>query len=125
LSTLDSSGEYYELLAHGRTPLDYPAGEVIFSQGDPADGMYLVREGAVAIRDGNRVVETVAAPGLFGEMALIENEPRSLTAVADTNVSLVAIPVRHFWVLVHETPYFARLVMAVMAHRLRERGGTT
>lgn len=84
--------------------------------------MYLVRAGSVALKQGDRVVETVAAPGLFGEMALIEDEPRSLSAIAETDVSLVEIPVQHFWVLVHETPYFARLVMRVMSQRLRQRG---
>lgn len=58
-------------------------------------------------------------------MALIEHEPRSLTAVAATDVVLVEIAARHFWVLVHETLYFAQLVMSVMAQRLRGRGGTT
>jgi hypothetical protein len=33
--------------------------------------------------------------------------------------------VRQFWVLVHETPYFAQLVMSVMADRLRRAGGST
>jgi CRP-like cAMP-binding protein len=87
--------------------------------------MYVVREGAVALKDREHVVETVAAPGLFGEMALIEHEPRALAAVAATDVLLVEIPVRHFWVLVHETPFFAQLVMSVMAERLRRQRGST
>jgi CRP-like cAMP-binding protein len=87
--------------------------------------MYIVRGGEVALKDGNRIVEQVAAPGLFGEMALIENEPRSLTAAAEADTELVEIPARHFWVLVHETPHFAQLVMSVMARRLREAGGST
>jgi CRP-like cAMP-binding protein len=117
--------EYYELLANGRAPQNFANGEVIFRQGDPGDSMYLVREGAVDLNDDDRVVETVAAPGLFGEMALLESEPRSLTAVAATDLAVIEIPARHFWVLVHETPYFAQLVMRVMARRLRERGATT
>jgi CRP-like cAMP-binding protein len=114
--------EYYELLAHRRTVRTLTAGEVIFRQGDQADGIYVVREGSVGLKEGDRLIETVAAPGLFGEMALIEDEPRSLLAFAETDVSLIEIPTRHFWVLVHETPYFARLVMRVMSERLRRRG---
>lgn len=114
--------EYYELLAHGRDSRRIAAGEVIFSQGDRADGMYVVREGSVALTEGDRVLETVAAPGLFGEMALIEDEPRSLSARAETEVVVVEIPTRHFWVLVHDTPYFAQLVMRVMSQRMRRRG---
>ena len=114
--------EYYELLAHGRDSRRIAAGEVIFAQGDRADGMYVVREGSVALTEGDRVLETVAAPGLFGEMALIEDEPRSLSARAETEVVVVEIPTRHFWVLVHDTPYFAQLVMRVMSQRMRRRG---
>jgi CRP-like cAMP-binding protein len=78
-----------------------------------------VHAGSVDLKHGDHVVETVQAPGLFGEMALIENTPRALTAVAATEAQLVELPARHFWVLVTETPYFAQLVMRVMARRLR------
>jgi CRP/FNR family transcriptional regulator, cyclic AMP receptor protein len=117
--------EYYELLARGRPPRSFRAGEVIFHQGDDADCMYLVREGSVALKNGEQLVAKVPAPALFGEMALIDSQPRSLTAVADTDAELVAVPVRQFWILVHETPYFAHLVMSVMAERLRRAGRTT
>jgi CRP-like cAMP-binding protein len=121
----ESSEQYYELLTEGRMPQRFAAGDVIFERGAPGDGMYVVRDGSVELRAGDRALETVTAPGLFGEMALIDNEPRSLTAVAATDAVLVEIPVRHFWVLVHETPYFAQLVMSVMARRLRQTGRTT
>jgi CRP-like cAMP-binding protein len=117
--------EYYELLARGRPPSSFSAGEVIFHQGDDADCMYVVREGSVALKDGEQLVTTISAPSLFGEMALIDSKPRSLTAVAETDVALVGVPVRQFWILVDETPYFAHLVMSVMAERLRRPGGAT
>jgi CRP-like cAMP-binding protein len=44
-----------------------------------------------------------------------------LTAVAATDAAVIEIPARHFWVLVHDTPYFAQLVMRVMAQRLRRQ----
>lgn len=121
-----TSGEdYYELLAHGRTPRTFHAGELIFERGDEGECVYIVRDGSVDLKEADRLIETVTAPGLFGEMALIEHEPRSLTAVAATDAALIEIPVRHFWVLVHETPYFAQLVMRVMARRLRRNSGST
>jgi CRP/FNR family transcriptional regulator, cyclic AMP receptor protein len=125
VSTYGASEEYYELLAHGQAPRNISSGEVIFHRGEPGDCVYLVRNGSVALQDGDRLVENVVAPGMFGEMALIQDKPRSLTAVAATDVVLVEIPSRHFWMLVHETPHFAQLVMAVMAERLRRAGGTT
>lgn len=116
--------EYYELLAHGRTPTSFTAGEVIFEKGDAADCMYVVRKGSIALRDGEELVATISAPNLVGEMALIDSQPRSLTGVAETDVELVGVPVRQFWILVHETPYFAHLVMSIMAGRLRRTGET-
>jgi CRP/FNR family transcriptional regulator, cyclic AMP receptor protein len=114
-----STHHYYDLLAHGRTPRSFATGELIFEQGDPGESLFVVREGSVELKNGDRVVETVVAPGLFGEMALIEDEPRALTAVGASDGHVIEIPARHFWVLVHDTPYFAQLVMGVMAQRLR------
>ena len=119
------SDELYSLLARAGEPLSVSAGEMIFEKGDRGDKMYVVSDGTVALKNGEEVVETATGPGLFGEMALIDDEPRALSAVADTDVEMTEIPARHFWVLVHETPYFAQLVMSVMAGRLRRAGGTT
>jgi CRP/FNR family cyclic AMP-dependent transcriptional regulator len=116
---------YFELLVSGRPLQSVTAGEVLFRQGDPGEAMYVVREGTIALRDGERDVSTVEAPGLLGEMALVDDEPRTLTAVAASDAVVVEIPMRHFWVLVHDTPYFAQMVMRVMARRLRARDGLT
>ncbi len=120
-----SRDQLYALLARAGDPVSVSAGEVIFEKGERGDKMYVVRDGSVALKNGDQVVDTEVAPGLFGEMALIDDEPRSLSAVADTDVELVEITARHFWVLVQETPSFAHLVMSVMAGRLRGAGSTT
>ncbi len=116
---------YYDLLVSGRPLQSLKAGEVLFRQGDPGEAMYVVREGTITLRDGEREVSAVEAPGLLGEMALVDDEPRTLTAVAAGDAAVVEIPMRHFWVLVHDTPYFAQMVMRAMARRLRARDGLT
>ena len=83
--------------------------------------MYVVSDGSVTLSIGDQVVETVGPGGLFGEMAVIDREPRSATAVAESDVTLVSIDKRRFWFLVQETPYFAEIVMRVMAQRLRRQ----
>lgn len=125
MSTIRNPDELYGLLARVGEPRRFSPGETIFEKGERGDRMYVVREGSVALKDGDRVVDTVGTPGLFGELALIESAPRALTAEADTEVELVDIGARQFWVLVHETPGFAHLVMSVMARRLRGAGSTT
>jgi CRP-like cAMP-binding protein len=125
MSTVRTDDELYTLLMRAGDAASYSNGDVIFEEGDRANGIYIVGRGSVELRDGDTVVDTVTAPGLFGEMALIENEPRSLTAVAASEAELFEISTRQFWVLVHETPYFSQLVMSVMSRRLRRKGTTT
>jgi len=115
----DVQDRYIGLLQRSGESEEFAAGSTVFAQGDDADKMFVVVSGSVTLSIDGRVVETVGAGGIFGEMAVIEREPRSGTAVADTDVTLVGIDKRRFWFLVQETPYFAEIVMRVMAARLR------
>jgi CRP/FNR family transcriptional regulator, cyclic AMP receptor protein len=124
MSAIDSQDALYELLARAGDRRQVPAGTVIFEQGEHANSMFVLVSGTVGLRRGDEVVHSLQAPALFGEMALIDLAPRSLTAVAQDDVEVVEIPARHFWVLVQETPRFAQLVMSVMADRLRQLSNT-
>jgi CRP/FNR family cyclic AMP-dependent transcriptional regulator len=97
----------------------FKAGSVIFREGDEARELFVVKSGQVRIQIGNRTVTELGADSIFGEMALIDNEPRSATAVAVTDVELVAVSEKQFLFLVSQTPYFALKVMRVLAQRLR------
>ena len=119
MTETDLQDRYLTLLQRSGDTEEYAAGDTVFSRGEPADRMYVVSSGSVNLSIGDRYLETVGPGGLFGEMAVIEREPRSGTAVAETDTTLVAIDKRRFWFLVQETPYFAEIVMRVMAARLR------
>jgi len=108
-----------DLLRRGGTTLSYRTGETVFDAGDEGDCIYVVASGTVALNQGDRKLESVGPSGIFGELALIDREPRSAAAVAETDCELVAIDKRRFWFLVQETPYFAEIVMRTMADRLR------
>ena len=95
------------------------AGGVIFREGEDADELFVIKSGYVRIQIGNRVVADLAADTIFGEMALIDDEPRSATALAITDVELVPVSEKQFLFLVSQTPYFALKVMRVLAQRLR------
>lgn len=94
-------------------------GEVIFEQGDPGDVMYLIKSGTVALMKGDTLLESVEANGVFGEMALVDSEPRSARAVASSDCHLIPVDPKWFYFMVEQTPFFARHVMKVMADRLR------
>jgi CRP-like cAMP-binding protein len=102
----------------------FKAGSVIFREGDEARELFVVKSGQVRIQIGNRTVTELGADSIFGEMALIDNEPRSATAVAVTDVELVAVSEKQFLFLVSQTPYFALKVMRVLAQRLRATNKT-
>jgi CRP-like cAMP-binding protein len=81
--------------------------------------MYVVKSGEVELKVGERVVETVGPNGFFGEMALIEKDPRTATAVALSDCTLVPINQRRFEFMTHEVPLFAISVMRGLSRRLR------
>jgi CRP-like cAMP-binding protein len=110
----------FRLLAGAGVPArDFKAGDVIFRQGDPAQELFIIQSGEVEIRLGNRVLETLPQFSIFGEMALIDNAPRSATAIAASDVKLVSVSEKQFLFLISNTPYFALNVMRTMAQRLR------
>jgi CRP-like cAMP-binding protein len=95
------------------------AGGIIFREGEEADELFVIKSGYVRIQIGNRTMADLSANSIFGEMALIDNEPRSATAVAVTDVELIPVSEKKFLFLVSQTPYFALKVMRVLAQRLR------
>lgn len=99
--------------------LSFTPGQTIFLEGARGDDMYIVVEGQVNIVADSQIVETVEPGGIFGEMALIDNRPRSAAAIARTDCLLTPIGREHFLMLIKSTPLFAIQVMRVMADRLR------
>lgn len=96
------------------------AGEVLFEVGDEGHEMFGVISGLIELRRGTHVVQRVGADGTFGELAIVDAEPRALSAVA-IEPSEVAVIGRHdFLFLVHETPTFALDVMRSMSHLIRD-----
>jgi len=95
------------------------AGETLFKQGENGDKMYIVQEGEIDLYLLDMTIETVGPGGILGELALIDNRPRTATAIARTECKVVEIDSDRFTFLVQETPFFALDVMTVMADRLR------
>jgi CRP/FNR family cyclic AMP-dependent transcriptional regulator len=100
---------------------EFAPGTTVFEQGAPGDVMYVVLDGELELRAGDTVLE-VAVPGeIVGEMALIDAQPRSATAVARSHCRLAVVGEKRFLFLVQQTPFFALHVMGILADRLRQR----
>jgi CRP/FNR family transcriptional regulator, cyclic AMP receptor protein len=115
----DTNIDFGILTGAGAPVRSFKAGEVIFKEGDPAEELFIVKSGSVEIHLGNRLLDTLPERSIFGEMALIDRSPRSATAVAATETTLVPVGEKQFLFLVSRTPHFALNVMRVLAQRLR------
>ena len=98
----------------------FAPGEAVFSEGDDGNEMFGVLSGEVELRRGDTVLTKVGVDGTFGEMAIVERSPRSLTAVAVEPTEVAVIDRHRFLFLVHETPMFAIEVMRALAARIHE-----
>jgi CRP/FNR family transcriptional regulator, cyclic AMP receptor protein len=107
------------LMELDEAPLKLEPGKVIFAAGDPGREMFIVRTGSVELRIGDTLVETVGQGGIFGELALVDPAPRSATAIAGPDCTLVLVDEVSFVDLVRRVPGLALEMMRVMARRLR------
>lgn len=116
---MDEDNPFPNIFRH-QEATNYAAGQTVFEAGARGDSMFFVIEGEVEIRLSDAQLEIAPAGSIFGEMALIDDNPRSATVIAKTACKLMEINRRRFDFLVSETPFFARAVMRVMADRLRK-----
>jgi CRP-like cAMP-binding protein len=108
-----------ELFRHSKEVESFSQGQVIFQEGDPGEVMYIVIEGEVDITVHGKVLASLGPGGILGEMALIDKDARSATALAKSDCKLAPVDERRFRFLIQQTPNFALTVMRVMAGRLR------
>lgn len=105
--------------------LPFPAGRGIFKEGDPGDGVYVVKSGEVhisaVIGTGERRVFSELAPGeFFGEMSVLDNQPRSACATAETDSVLYFVPREQMVELLTHSASLSMVLLQAVSRRLRE-----
>jgi CRP/FNR family cyclic AMP-dependent transcriptional regulator len=110
----------------------YAPGEAVFIKGDEGNSLYIIESGRVHIKltaeDGREVVLNSLGPGdFFGDLALLDGEPRSADAVAVEGSHLVLLERRDFLRFLSDYPSAAVTLLAVLSRRLRRpwRGDRT
>jgi signal transduction histidine kinase len=101
----------------------FAAGQEIFREGAPGDGVYFVKAGLVEISagKGERHVFSRLGPGeIFGEMAVIEHRPRSATAAAAEVTEVFFLPRGELLSFIEHSPGLAFALLQHISHRLRE-----
>jgi len=102
----------------------YPKNSVILFEDDPGDALYVVATGQVKVvligEDGREVILSVMGPGeFFGEMSLLDDEPRSAHVIAMEDSSLVVLRREDFEGILSQTPGIALALLREMSRRLR------
>lgn len=109
--------------SRGKKIFDVLAGEFVFRQGELGTEMFVVRKGEVEIiREGDPPdsIALLEKGDFFGEMSLLEDVPRSASARARTNTTLLRVDGAMFTDLVRSQPEFAVCIMRRLSRRLRE-----
>lgn len=106
------------------TRLNEPAGAVLTQEGKVGHEFIIVIDGEIEVRKGDRVVATRGAGDYVGEIALLDQRPRTATVIAKTPVVIEVIGQREFRTLLAGAPELSGDIMATMAQRLAELDAT-
>ena len=113
-----------EELARASRTRSYPAGQVIWSEGDPGDALLVLEEGQIRVtRTTGGGVEVVLAvndaPAALGELALLDGEPRSASVIAQRPVRVRFIPRSAFLALLRREPVAVEGLLHTLASMVR------
>ncbi len=102
----------------------YPRNSVILFEDDPGDALYVVAQGQVKVvligEDGREVILSVMGEGeFFGEMALVDDEPRSAHVIAMEDSTLLVLRREDFQGILKQTPGIALALLRELSRRLR------
>ena len=98
----------------------FPANARVVKQGEPGVGLYVVLSGAAEVRQGERTLARLGPGQVFGEMTLIDEQPRSADVVAVAPSECAVLSRWEFWGFAKGEPEVLQGVMKEMARRLRE-----
>lgn len=103
--------------------VDLADGTEMIVQGGPGDALFVILEGSATIERDGVEVGTAEAGDHFGELALLDGEPRSATVRAVGPITVAVLGVRMFRTLLREFPDIAEQLLSAMARELRDARG--
>jgi CRP-like cAMP-binding protein len=111
-----------DLAAFSRFARTFQPGEMIFSEFEPGDTFYLIQTGRVelvkVIGDIEKTLDILQPSEMFGEMAILENSPRSATAIALDTVKVLEFNRQNFEILMMGNPQIALKLLRMFAKRI-------
>jgi CRP/FNR family transcriptional regulator, cyclic AMP receptor protein len=99
--------------------VEAPAGTVITQIGDAGDTFFIIIDGMAAVRMPVGSGSHLQPGDCFGEMSLVDGEPRSATIVATTDLRVLVVDRSNFWRLLDEAPELMRRILTMLSRRVR------
>jgi len=98
---------------------EVPSGVDLINEGEPGDALYVILEGEAVVHKDGVELDRVGPGAYFGEMALLDGEPRSATVVAVTDMKVAVIAVQLFRTMLREFSDLAEQLLIALAGELR------
>jgi len=115
----DCTDEELQRIAAISRTVETPAGTVVTELGKPGDSFFFIVDGRVSVQTPVGVGDPLRPGDFFGEMSLLDGEPRSATVTAMTDLRLLVIDRPQFWKLLNETPDLVRRILTILSRRVR------
>jgi len=111
--------EELKAIANLSKEMTFREGEAIVKEGDAGLGFYVIAEGRAVVRRKSKVVAKLERGSFFGEMALLDDQPRSADVIASETTKCLVILRWNFWSLLSKNKNVVRGLFREMARRLR------
>jgi hypothetical protein len=116
----DIPGELLSQISQISKEKNYQQNEFIFNEDDSGDSLFIVLIGEVSIKKGEKVIAKLERGASLGEMALLDNEPRSADALASKDSILLKINQDVFYELMESNADIMKQIIKLLTSRIRE-----
>ena len=99
--------------------LEFPEGKVLTREGESGGEFFILLSGEAEVQQGGMVINSMKAGDFFGEIALLDNGPRSATVVAKTPLRSLVLSPRQFQDVLHQDAEMAVTILHAVSRRLR------
>lgn len=107
-------------IARASDEVRIPEGRTLVKQGDVGRECFILVEGKVKVERNGRKVATFGPGATFGELSLLDKGPRTATATAETDCTVLVLGPREFSAVLDEVPQLSHKLLSALAQRIRE-----
>lgn len=100
--------------------VEFSKGDKIINEGDEGDSLFIIVEGYVNILKGKEVITRLGPRDFFGEMAILDSEPRSASVIADSEIVCLKISREDFTEILIDEHEIMLAIIRSLVHRLRQ-----